>query len=132
MTVLSPPAADDAKVRIALFAPLNDDDEDLIFGSNAREISDRAENMVFFVFVFVCSFRCGSGYSSQRVYFWRLDYVSNYILLLVENIPTNTGGMKNLSRLRRRRKKKHTTFVCISVQDTKKLLYVYVMLLHAL
>ena len=56
MTVLSPPAADDAKVRIALFAPLNDDDddEDLIFGSNAREINDRAENMVFFVFVFVC------------------------------------------------------------------------------
>ena len=84
MTVLSPPAADDAKVRIALFAPLNDDDddEDLIFGSNAREINDRAENMVFFVFVFVfvCSFRCGSGYSSQRVYFWRLDYVSNYLL----------------------------------------------------
>jgi len=54
MTALSPPAADDAKVRIALFAPLNDDDEDLIFGSNAREINDRAENMVFFVFVFVC------------------------------------------------------------------------------
>lgn len=84
MTVLSPPAADDAKVRIALFAPLNDDDddEDLIFGSNAREINDRAENMVFFVFVFVfvCSFRCGSGYCSQRVYFWRLDYVSNYLL----------------------------------------------------
>jgi hypothetical protein len=81
MTVLSPPAADDAKVRIALFAPLNDDDDDddLIFGSNAREINDRAENMVFFVyvfvFVFVCSFRCGSGYCSQRVYFWRLDYV---------------------------------------------------------
>lgn len=54
MTALSPPAAVDAKVRIALFAPLNDDDEDLIFGSNAREINDRAENMVFFVFVFVC------------------------------------------------------------------------------
>jgi len=58
MTVLSPPAADDAKVRIALFAPLNDDDddEDLIFGSNAREINERAENMVFFVFVFVFVF----------------------------------------------------------------------------
>ena len=56
MTVLSPPAADDAKVRIALFAPLNDDDDDdLIFGSNAREINDRAENMFFFrVCVCVC------------------------------------------------------------------------------
>jgi len=58
MTALSPPAADDAKVRIALFAPLNDDDEDLIFGSNAREINDRAENIWFSSCLCLCVCVC--------------------------------------------------------------------------
>ena len=83
--------------------------------------------MVFFVFVFVCSFRCGSGYSSQRVYFWRLDYVSNYLLLLEKPLETTSSKEEEAHDVRLffgSRYKKTTTCIRNNItRAIKKALY---------